>query len=138
MAVKLGGGTGVGTELPVLRQLLKPGLQEQKPPLAVPQWANHCPSQDPFSEQVGEPACHPRLAGDSGSGDCGRLGIGGPNSDLTSIIFKTCQRKGIFLTLVPCRCLEGAEKGRRWVEDWERSRSAGLGLPREAEQPQRT
>lgn len=59
---------------------------------------------------------------------CGRRSraIGGSSPDLNEIIFKTCKRKGIFLTFVPSR----HPKGERQREEAEGLLREGLGRGR--------
>lgn len=54
--------------------------------------------------------------------------IGGSSPDLNKIIFKTCKRKGIFLTLVPSRHPQGKRRAKRQVESWKRGRRRGRGF----------
>lgn len=50
----------------------------------------------------------------------GGRAIGGLSPDLNGIIFKTCKRKGAFLTFVPSRDPKREKREKRQKENWER------------------
>lgn len=50
--------------------------------------------------------------GGHGGGTVGGRVIGGSSPDLSEIIFKTCERKGIFLTFFPLRHPRGKRRGK--------------------------
>lgn len=76
--------------------------------------------------------------GGHGGGAVGGRAIGRSSPDLNKIIFKTCERKGIFLTFVPSRHPKGKRRGKEADGELGEGHEQRWGLPREDEQPQRT
>lgn len=67
----------------------------------------------------------------------GDRAIGGSSPDLNEIIFKTCKRKGIFLTFVPSRHPKGKRRGKEADRELGEGHEQRWGLPGEDGQPQR-
>lgn len=79
----------------------------------------------------------PGLGVGAAIGAMGGRVIGGSSPDLNGIIFKTCKRKGIFLTFVPSRHPKGKRREKEADGEMGEGHEQGQRLPGEEEWPKR-
>lgn len=79
----------------------------------------------------------PGLGVGAAIGAMGGRVIGGSSPDLNGIIFKTCKRKGIFLTFVPSRHPKGKRREKEAGGEMGEGHEQGQRLPGEEEWPKR-